>query len=285
MAKKIQNRMLNGFNTWNLGYDAWEHWGEVLYSEESIYNVHGAHLTLEEYQNAMNMSLQSTDIQMGQFRNMIISDNWAAIRYDTSMTNRQTGETSYSPVTEFARFKDFGERGAKVDEGWGGVRDSNLQVMMYFMTEEERAYQKQLDGAILNIVLPETDNLEEKYPVTYPTAISTDMAKEIQTIVLREFEAWNNGKWSDWADQYCTSDIEYHLEDAEMTLDEAKTMVSQMISDLNVQRVRLDNLIVSEDWAGVHYWNVITGEDDARTPMDTMAFMHFIETDNGIKVD
>ena len=40
--------MLNGFNTWNLGYDAWEHWGEVLYSEESIYNVHGAHLTLEE---------------------------------------------------------------------------------------------------------------------------------------------------------------------------------------------------------------------------------------------
>ena len=23
MAKKIQNRMLNGFNTWNLGYDAW----------------------------------------------------------------------------------------------------------------------------------------------------------------------------------------------------------------------------------------------------------------------
>lgn len=99
------------------------------------------------------------------------------------------------------------------------------------------------------------------------------------------FEAWNNGKWSDWADQYCTPDIEYHLEDAEMTLDEAKTVLSQMISDLNVQRVRLDNLIVSEDWAGVHYWNVITGEDDARTPMDTMAFMHFIETDNGIKVD
>ena len=52
-----------------------------------------------------------------------------------------------------------------------------------------------------------------------------------------------------------------------MTLDEAKTVVSQMISDLNVQRVRLDNLIVSEDWAGVHYWNVITGEDDARTPL------------------
>lgn len=285
MAKKIQNRMLNGFNTWNLGYDAWEHWGEVLYSEESIYNVHGAHLTLEEYQNAMNMSLQSTDIQMGQFRNMIISDNWAAIRYDTSMTNRQTGETSYSPVTEFVRFKDFGERGAKVDEGWGGVRDSNLQGMMYFMTEEERAYQKQLDDAILNIVLPETDNLEEKYPVTYPTEIASDMAKEIKAAVLQEFEAWNNGTWNDWADQYFTSDIEYYLKDKEMPLDDAKEAVSQLISDLNVQRVRLDNLIVSEDWAGVHYWNVITGEDGSLMPMDTMAFMHFVDTDNGIKID
>ena len=285
MAKKIQNRMLNGFNTWNLGYDAWEHWGEVLYSEDSIYNVHGAHLTLQEYQNAMNMSLQATDIQMGQFRNMIVSDNWAAIRYDTTMTSRQTGETSYSPVTEFVRFKDFGERGAKVDEGWGGVKDSNLQGMMYFMTEEEQAYQKQLDDAILNIVLPETDNLEEKYPITYQTEISTDMAKEIKAAVLQEFEAWNNGTWNDWADRYCTPDVAYTLGNTDMTLDEARAAAAGMISDLNVQRVRLDNLIVSGDWAGIHYWNIITGEDGVRTPMDTMTFMHFVNTDNGIQAD
>ena len=34
LAKKVQNRMLNGFNTWNMGYDAWEHWGEVLYHKD-----------------------------------------------------------------------------------------------------------------------------------------------------------------------------------------------------------------------------------------------------------
>ena len=33
-------------------------------------------------------------------------------------------------------FKDFGEKGAKVDEGWGGVRDASMAGMMYFMTEE-----------------------------------------------------------------------------------------------------------------------------------------------------
>ncbi len=34
MEIKIQNRMLNGFNRWNMGYEAWEHWGEVLYYED-----------------------------------------------------------------------------------------------------------------------------------------------------------------------------------------------------------------------------------------------------------
>lgn len=285
MAKKIQNRMLNGFNTWNLGYDAWEHWGEVLYSEDSIYNVHGAHLTLAEYQASMNAALQATDIQMGQFRNMILSGDWAAIRYDTSMTNRQSGETTYSPVTEFVRFADFGEKGAKVDEGWGGVRDASMQGMLYFMTEEERAYQKELDDAILDIVLPETDNLEEKYPITYPTDLSTDMAKAIKEIILSEFEAWNDGTWDTWADQYCTESIVYTLDNKDLTLEEAKTALTQKIADLNAQRVRLDNLIVSGDWAGVHYWNVITDENGAAQPMDTMAFMHFVNTDDGVKVD
>ena len=111
------------------------------------------------------------------------------------------------------------------------------------------------------------------------------MAKEIKFAVLQEFESWNNGTWSDWADRYCTPDVEYSLGNTEMTVEGAKTAVSGMISDLNVQRVRLGNLIVSEDWAGVHYWNVITDEDGVRTPMDTMTFMHFVDTDEGIKVD
>lgn len=290
MEKKIQNRMLNGFNTWNLGYDAWEHWGEVLYSDASIYNVHGAHLTLKEYQASMNMALQATDIQMGQFLNMILSGDWTAIHYETSMTNRETGETTYSPVTEFVRFKDFGEKGAKVDEGWGGVRDASMAGMMYFMTEEEQAYQKELDDAILSIVLPETDDLEAKYPVTYPTEVSTELGQQIKAAILADFEAWNSGAeaWSDWADCYFTKDVEYSLGNAQMqqmTLEEVKTEAAREINDLSAQRVRIDNIIISEDWAGVHYWNVIVGEDGARTPMDTMVFMHFIQTDDGVKVD
>ena len=83
----------------------------------------------------------------------------------------------------------------------------------------------------------------------------------------------------------CTDDIVYTLDNHDITLEEAKSELSQKIKDLHVQRVRLDNLIVSEDWAGIHYWNVITDENGVRTPMDTMAFMHFVNTDAGIKAD
>ena len=79
MEQNVQNRMLNGFNRWNMGYAAWEHWGEVLYYDYSIYNVHGVRLTLQEYQKAMNMSLKATDIRMGDFQNMILCGDWMAM--------------------------------------------------------------------------------------------------------------------------------------------------------------------------------------------------------------
>ena len=42
----IQNRLLTGFENWNRGFKAWKKWGNILYTNESIYNVHGCRLTL-----------------------------------------------------------------------------------------------------------------------------------------------------------------------------------------------------------------------------------------------
>jgi hypothetical protein len=46
IEEKIQNRLLTGFENWNRGFLAWKKWGSILYTEASIYNVHGARLTL-----------------------------------------------------------------------------------------------------------------------------------------------------------------------------------------------------------------------------------------------
>ena len=40
---------------------------------------------------------------------------------------------------EFARFGDYGELGAKVDEGWGGSRNESYAGMLNFLTKDERA--------------------------------------------------------------------------------------------------------------------------------------------------
>lgn len=123
IGEAIQNRLLTGFENWNRGFDAWKAWGEILYTEDSIYNVHGARLSLAEYQAAMNVTLKQVDIQMGNFNNMIICDDWCAIRYDT--TTLAGGSAIPGSVMEFVNFKDYGgELGTRVFEGWGGAKDN-----------------------------------------------------------------------------------------------------------------------------------------------------------------
>ena len=46
IEKNIQNRLLTGFENWNRGFNTWKEWGNILYIPESIYNVHGARLSI-----------------------------------------------------------------------------------------------------------------------------------------------------------------------------------------------------------------------------------------------
>ena len=73
IEKRIQNRLLTGFENWNRGFKTWKEWGNILYIPASIYNVHGARLSLASYQNAMDRTLKQTIIYMGDFHNMLIT--------------------------------------------------------------------------------------------------------------------------------------------------------------------------------------------------------------------
>ena len=76
----------------------------------------------------MNATLGQLNIQMGNFENMIICDDWAAIHYDISTTVK--GKTSPGSVMEFVHFKDYGNPlGVRVKEGWGGPKDSSFESM------------------------------------------------------------------------------------------------------------------------------------------------------------
>lgn len=168
IEKNIQNRLLTGFENWNRGFKAWKKWGNILYTNESIYNVHGCRLTLEHYQQAMDISLQQANITMGDFHNMLITDNFCAIHYDFISNGRQ------SRVMEFVRFKDYGQTlGTRVSEGWGSTKDSSYDGLTNFQGDDEKRVQEEQIFNVKNYHIPSDESdLKKKYPIKYKTEYS-----------------------------------------------------------------------------------------------------------------
>lgn len=288
LEKDIQNRLLTGFANWNMGYDAWEKWGDILYTDDSYYNVHGVRLTLGEYQMAMDMSLKATDIQMGNFNNMVISDDWAAIRYDITNTDRQTNSSDDATVIKFVNFKDYGEDlGVRVVEGWAGTIGSDFDAMSKMQTEEERAAEQAELGKILNTIIPDTSDLNVKYPVNNPTPIETDEAKKIKAAILEDFDSWNQGydTWVEQSGNFYDDELQYHVEDEILTLAEYQEKVKNDSTTADVKRISFNNLLVSGDWAAIYYntrsTDVASGEKEVKT---VMQFLHFEQDGNNLKV-
>ena len=140
IEKNIQNRLLSGFENWNRGYKAWKKWGDILYTNDSIYNVNGVRFTLAQYQQAMDISLKKSNILLGAFHNMIINGEYTAIFYDNCIIN--DGKPQNGTVMEFVWFKDYGkELGTRVAVGWGGTKGDSFNSMRYFQGDEERMVQ------------------------------------------------------------------------------------------------------------------------------------------------
>lgn len=115
----IKNRLENGFKNWNGGYDGWLEWCHTLYESDAHYNVYGQRWDLQEYKDAMGRLFEVFDMELGEFENMIIKEDWAAIRYSVIITNKKTGEKIKQQTMEFVHFKENPEPiGARVIEGW-----------------------------------------------------------------------------------------------------------------------------------------------------------------------
>ncbi|MBR3742889.1 MAG: nuclear transport factor 2 family protein [Clostridia bacterium] len=288
METYIQNRLLTGFENWNRGFDAWKAWGDILYTGESIYNVHGARLTLAQYQAAMNIILRKTQIDMGAFHNMLICDDWCAIYYDIAT---HVGENVIpGSVMEFVKFKDYSTGGpdARVVEGWGGTKDQSFGNMCMFQGPAEKEVQQKNLEALLSITLPETDDLAKKYPVLYPTVDKGDWAKEIRALVFQDIDSWNRGydAWVKWTEEgYAPDAISSGLRDEKRTMDAYRAAVKAMMEKETIRKVRIDSLLIQDDWAAVHYFfvseNKETGE---KTTGDRMTFLQFARKEDGLKI-
>jgi hypothetical protein len=286
LEKKIQNRLLTGFENWNRGFKAWKKWGNILYTNESIYNVHGCRLTLEHYQQAMDISLQQADIIMGDFHNMLITDNFCGIHYDFITAGTK------SRVMEFVRFKEYGEPlGARVSEGWGSTKDTSYEGLKNFQGDDESRVQEEQIFFVVNYQIPsnETD-LKKKYPIKYKTEYIDKNADEILNIILEGFDKWNTGieDYEDWVKNYYDSNaISSSLEGKDRTRDEYIKEMEELCDSYEIKKKYFDNILIRGNWAALHYRYTrekkpLTGEDIYAG--DRMQFLKFEEKDGSLKI-
>ena len=243
-------------------------------------------MTLDEYQQSQQLGLKAADIQMGNFNNMIICDDWCAIHYDINSTSDKTGESSPGSVMEFVHFKDYGdELGTRVVEGWAGTKGVDYDAMLSLLTDEERAQQQAFFDEVAATVIPDTDDLAVKYPVRNPTSIDDALGEKIRDAILKDFDAWNQGAdaWTAWADSYYAADFVSHSDKQEMTLAEYKEHAAAQTE--TVTRLYFENMLISGDWAAIHYRTAITDPATGeKTAGSVMQFLHFAEDGDGVRV-
>ena len=276
IEKKIQNRLLTGFENWNRGFEAWKKWGDILYTQESIYNVHGARLSLAHYQDAMNDNLKKVNIQMGDFNSMIIVDKYTAIRYDikTIVGERERAGT----VMEFVEFKDYGEElGTRVVEGWGGPKDNSYEEMCKFQGEEEKTEQQRQTNYMLSYEIPNKP-LSEKYMIKYPIVYESETDKQILNKILEGIDEWNNGieNYISWLNgAYANNAISYDSSNNPRAMENYKNEMRNLANNYIIKKIYFDHILIRDYWAGIHYR--YTKQERGSEVIDTGDRMQFLQ--------
>ena len=92
-----------------------------VHVEDARHRAHVQHhvVTRALGQQGFGRNQSVFDVELGDFYNMLVEDDWCAIRYNVVVTNKQTGERFEQMTMEFVKFKDNPEPiGARVIEGF-----------------------------------------------------------------------------------------------------------------------------------------------------------------------
>ena len=216
---------------------------------------------------------------MGDFHNMLITDEFTAIHYD--FLSGKPGALEKSRVMEFVKFKDYGgELGTRVVEGWGSTKDDKGdRLKRAFQKEKERVEQEELDNHIKNYIIPDSNDLKVKYKIENPTEYIDDNAENILNIILSGFESWNSGitSYLEWVDNnYDSNAISSSLDENDRTMNEYKGNMTELFNREKIEKLYFDNILIRDNWAGLHYRYRKKNQDNEVIDFgDRMEFLHF----------
>jgi len=288
LEERIQNRLLTGFENWNRGFKAWKKWGNILYTQDSIYNVHGARLSLSQYQKAMDIILSQTTVLMGDFHNMLICGEFTAIFYD--MKTKVGDMLIPGTVMEFVKFKEYGTiLGTRVVEGWGSTKDVSYDSMAIYQGENEKKEQEEQNKYNLNYQIPDQKDLKLKYPVKYSSEyIDTSIANQYIDIILKGFDEWNNGinYYIEWINEgYDNDALNYGLNGEKRTMTEYKEAMQKLSEETIIEKLYFDNILIRDNWAAIHYrYRSENKQTNEKYVGDRMQFLKFELKENGYKI-
>ena len=285
LEKHIQNRLLTGFANWNRGFETWKAWGNILYTKDSIYNVHGARLTLEHYQEDMNETLGKMKIDMGNFNNMLIVGDYCAIYYDILIRGR-SGTTM-----EFVQFKDYGDAtnpDVRVVEGWGGVKDDTYYDSIQRQGSAEKKEQEEQNNFLLTYTPDDTiTDLTLKYFIKFPTA-NEDSGNVITKIILEGFESWNKGLsyYLDWVDNnFDENAFSSSMDERERNMTQYKAEITELFQNNTITKLYFDNFLIRDNWAAIHYrYRKENYKGSEKYVGDRMEFFKFEGEDQNLKI-
>ena len=275
LEKHIQNRLLTGFANWNRGFETWKAWGNILYTKESIYNVHGARLTLEHYQEDMFDTLGKMKIDMGNFNNMLIVGDYCAIYYDIKI-----GSGSGTTM-EFVQFKDYGDAtnpDVRVVEGWGGVKDATYYDSIQRQGSAEKKEQEEQNNFLLTYI-PEGSTAAEKYFVKFTSiAANEDTDNVITNMILNGFESWNTdiNTYLTWVDNNFAAGATSKYGNKERTKEQYREEIKTLFENESITKLYFDNFLIRDNWAAIHYRFRSVNQKNTKTRVgDKMEFFKF----------
>ena len=264
--------------------------GEIYYiRNDSIYNVHGARLSLEHYQAAMDQSLKQIKIFMGDFHNMLISDQYCGIHYD--FITELDGRRKMGKVMEFVKFHEYGtdeKPDTRVEEGWGSVKDDSYDGLIRIQGEDEKKNQTGQDEYNLNYQFPETDDLTKKYVIKYPTTYIDANANQILDIILNGFESWNKGLsyYLDWVDNnFDENAFSSSMDERERNMTQYKAEITELFQNNTITKLYFDNFLIRDNWAAIHYrYRKENYKGSEKYVGDRMEFFKFEGEDQNLKI-
>ena len=284
LEKFIQNRLLTGFANWNRGFETWKEWGNILYTPDSIYNVHGARLTLAHYQEDMYDTLGKMKIDMGNFNNMLIVGDYCAIYYDILIRGR-SGTTM-----EFVQFKNYktdSDPDVRVVEGWGGVKDDTYYDSIQRQGSAEKKVQEEQNNFLLTYTPDSSKEVSSgKYFIKYETN-NEDEGGVIRDIILEGFENWNKGvnDYINWVEANFAPEATSKYGDNQRNMNQYKDQIRALFKNETITKLYFDNFLIRDNWAAIHYRFRGVDQKNTRTRVgERMEFFKFEGTGASKKI-